>query len=54
MLETVYLGDTVQHMVGLPDGERIRVSRLHAMAEPEIGASVSLAVAPEDVVLLAD
>ena len=54
MLDTMYLGDTVQHLVELPGGDRIRVSRLHANAEPAIGSPVSLTVAPEDVVLLAD
>ena len=54
MLDTMYLGDTVQHLVELPGGARMRVSRLHANAEPAIGAPVSLAIAPEDVVLLAD
>jgi len=52
MLETMYLGDSVQHLVELAGGERIRVSRLHANAEPAVGAQVTLSVAPEDVVLL--
>jgi iron(III) transport system ATP-binding protein len=53
-LETMYLGDTVQHTLALPDGTHLRIARMNASDNHVVGTPITVAVAPEDVVVLAD
>ncbi|HMN42156.1 MAG TPA: ABC transporter ATP-binding protein [Phycisphaerales bacterium] len=51
--ESVYLGETAQLSVGAQGGVRVRVAALNPGAGTRAGESVTLGVAPEDVVVVA-
>jgi iron(III) transport system ATP-binding protein len=53
-LQSVYLGDTAQHLVRLRDASVLKVLDLHPRRMPSVGAAVMLHIEPEDVVILQD
>jgi len=52
-IETVYFGDTAQHVVELPGGQTVRVSELHPVRLSR-GEDMRLTVEPRDVVVVSD
>ena len=52
LVESVYLGETVQHLIDLGGGLRVRASQMHSTFTGAPGSRLALEVSPGDVVML--